>query len=391
MGIFDLFKKLVKKNKVEEIVIEKLVFSEIEGWIERKIRENETREKEILFVVGEKIGNFIKELREKIVILRGFDVEARKDKDNIKNIVINSREKYIESVEDLIERLNNLEEPKLEKFIEKINKIFFDFNKSSFRNYEITTILIGKEMAGIRNSLKTFSKKLVEIFNENKNIVDLSGSIVFIKLKLNQLSQTDKVLGEIKEEIAFLEKKTIGKKEEEEKLLGEIEKTKKSPNYLDYLSMQKKIKFLEEEIKKDIQSLKQLIDFKALTNFYHIFENEMSTIKEHRENFEESFRKDDGLRILNLLENSKLNNNEILEKEEHIRAGKEELKKNKQEIKGDETQNLNSEKTRIINEIEELNTEKVKEEKRHGKLKASKGKLISILKQELGRMNVEVI
>ena len=194
MGIFDFLKKIVKTNNVEEIAIEKLVFSEIEGWIERKIRENEIKEKEILFVVGEKIGDFIKELREKIVILRGFDVEARKDKDNIKNVVINSREKYIESVEDLIERLNNLEEPKLEKFIEKINKIFFDFNKSSFRNYEMTTILIGKEMAGIRDSLKTFSKKLVEIFGENKNIVGLSRSIVFIKLKLNQLNQIDKLL-----------------------------------------------------------------------------------------------------------------------------------------------------------------------------------------------------
>ena len=391
MGIFDFLKKIVKTDKVEEIVIEKLVFSEIEGWIERKIRENEIKEKKILFVVGEKIGDFIKELREKIVILRGFNVEARKDKDNIKNVVINSREKYIESVEDLIERLNNLKEPKLEKFIEKINKIFFDFNKSSFRNYEMTTILIGKEMAGIRDSLKTFSKKLVEIFDENKNIVDLSRLIIFIKLKLNQLNQIDKVLGEIKEEIAFLEKKTIDKKGEEEKLLEEIEKTKKSPSYLDYLNMQEKIKFLEEEIKKDIQSLKQIINFKALTNFYHIFENEMNTIKEHRENFEESFRKDNGLRILNLLENSKLNNNEILEKEEHIRARKEELKKNKQEIKGDGTQNLNSEKTRVSNEIEELNTEKVKEEKRYEKLKTSKEKLISILKQELGRMNVEVI
>ena len=391
MGIFDFLKKIVKKNKVEEIVIEKLVFSEIEGWIERKIRENEIKEKEILFVVGEKIRDFIKELREKIVILEGFDVEARKDKDNIKKIVTNSREKYIESVEDLIERLNNLEEPKLEKFIEKTNKIFFNFNKSSFKNYEMTTILIGKEMAAIRNSLKTFSKKLVEIFNENKNIVDLSRSIVFIRLKLNQLNQIDKVLGEIKGEIAFIEKKTIDKKEEEEKLLEEIEKTKKSTSYLDYLNMQEKIKFLEEEIKKDIQGLKQLIDFKALTNFYHIFENEMNAIKEHRENFEESFRKDDGLRILNLLENSKLKNNEISEKEEHIRIRKEELKKNKQEIKGDETQNLNSEKTRIGNEIEELNTEKVKEEKRYDKLKTSKRELISILKQEIGRMNVEVI
>ena len=390
MGIFDFLKKIAKTGNVEEIVIEKLVFSEIEGWIERKIRENEIKEKEILFVIGEKIENFIKEFRGKIVILGSFDVEARKDKDNIKKIVTNSREKYIESVEDLIERLNNLEEPKLEKFIEKINKIFFNFNKSSFKNYEMATILIGKEMADIRNSLKTFSKKLVEIFDENKNIVNLSKSIVFIKLKLNQLNQIDKVLGEIKDEITSLEKKTIDKKEEEEKLLEEIEKTKQSSGYLDYLNMQEKIKFLEEEIKKDIRGLKQLIDFKALTNFYHIFEDEMNTIKEHRENFEESFRKDDGLRILNLLENSKLNNNEILEKEEHIRAGKEELKKNKQEIKGDETQNLNSEKTRVSNEIEELNKEKVKEEKRYEKLRTIKEELISILKQELGRMNVEV-
>ncbi len=60
MGIFDFLKKIVKTGNVEEIVIEKLVFSEIEGWIERKIRKNAIKEKEIIFVVGEKIGNFIK-------------------------------------------------------------------------------------------------------------------------------------------------------------------------------------------------------------------------------------------------------------------------------------------------------------------------------------------
>ncbi len=113
MGILDLFKKLFKENKVEEIVVEKLAFSEIENWIENKIRENELKEKEILFVVGEKIEDLIKELGEKIVVLEDFDVGARKEKDQIKNIVNDSREKYIESVEDLIERLNNLEEPKL--------------------------------------------------------------------------------------------------------------------------------------------------------------------------------------------------------------------------------------------------------------------------------------
>ena len=245
-------------------------------------------------------------------------------------------------------------------------------------------------MGGLKDSLKIFSKELVKIFDENKNIVDLSKSLSFIKLKLNQINHIDKVLEEINEEIVFLEKKTINKKEEENLLKG-TEETKKSPDYLDYLDRQEKIKFLEEEIKKDIRGLRQLIDFKALANFYHIFENEMNTIKEHKENFEESFRKDTGLIILDLLENSKLNNNKILEKVEYIRARKEELNENKQKIKGYETQNPNSEKTRISKEIGELNTEKEKEEKRHKKLKISKEEAISVLKQKVSKLNVEFV
>lgn len=391
MGIFDLLKKLVKEKKVEEITVEKLAFSDIEDWIKNKIKENELKEKEIIGLVKKKMGSSNEQLKEKKSILENFDVESKKVEDRLKSIVNESRQKYIESLEIFMRDLNNIEKEKLEEFISYVNKVFLDFNKKSHVNYEKTTILIGKEMGSIRDSLKTFSKELVKIFDENKNIVDLSKSLAFIKLKLNQINQIDKVLEEIKEEIALLKKKIIDKKEEEEKLLEGIEETKKSPSYLDYLDRKEKINFLGKEIEKDIQNLRQLIDFKALANFYHIFGNEMNTIKEHKENFEESFRKDNGLKILNLLENSKLNNNEILEKTEHIRARKEELKKNKQEIKGDEAQNLNSEKTKINKEIGELNAEKAKEEKRHEKLKISKEKSISILKQEISKLNVEFV
>jgi len=48
MGIFNFFKKIIKEKKTEEIVKEKLVFSEIEDWIKNKIKENELKEKEIL-------------------------------------------------------------------------------------------------------------------------------------------------------------------------------------------------------------------------------------------------------------------------------------------------------------------------------------------------------
>ena len=66
MGIFDFLKKIVKTDNVGEIVIEKLAFSEVKEWINRKIGENELKKKEILFVVRGKIKDFIKELKEKI-------------------------------------------------------------------------------------------------------------------------------------------------------------------------------------------------------------------------------------------------------------------------------------------------------------------------------------
>jgi len=391
MGIFDLLKKLIKEKKFEEIVIERLAFSDVEDWTKNKTNKNELKEKEIIDLVKKKISSFNEQLKEKKSVLENFDVESKKEEDRLKSVVNESRKKYIESLEIFMRDLDNIEKEKLEEFISYVNKVFLDFDKRSHMNYQKTTILIGKEMGDLRDSLKTFSRELVKIFDENKNIVELSKSLAFIKLKLNQINQIDKILGEIKEEIAFLGKKIVNKKEEEENNKERIEETKKSPSYLDYLNMQEKIKFLGEEIKKDIQDLRQLIDLKALANFYHIFENEMNIIKEYKENFEESFRKDNGLRILNLLENSKLNNNKISEKVEHIRARKEELKENKQKIKGDETQNLNSEKTKINKEVEELNTEKEKEEKRHEKLKISKEEAISVLKQEVSKLNVEFV
>ncbi|MCK4553087.1 hypothetical protein KAT80_02700 [Candidatus Pacearchaeota archaeon] len=397
MRIFDLFKKLVKEKLIpqaqegQEIVIEKLAFSEIENWIEKKVKENEIKEKEILFVLGEKIEDFIEEVREKIVILEGFDVEAKKEKEQIKNIVINSREKYIESVEDLIERLNNLEELKLEKFIEKINKIFFVFNKSSFKNYERATILIGKEMANIKESLKVFSKNLLKTFDESKPIVNSFKNLLIIKEKLNTILSIDKTLERISEKKSNLNKK-ISEKEEENRILKEkAEEIKTSPAYLENLDKQKKIEFFREESKKDILELKQLLDFKALANFFHIFEEQMKIVKNHKEDFYAYFIKDNGKSIISLLNESKLNNDAIVEKIKIINSKLEEMKNHEQEIKKDETQEVYFKIKEVSIEIDNLKIEKVKEEKRHEKLKTSKEELISILKQELGRMNVEIV
>jgi len=391
MGILDLFKKLFKENKVEEIVVEKLAFSEIENWIENKIRENELKEKEILFVVGEKIEDLIKELGEKIVVLEDFDVGARKEKDQIKNIVNDSREKYIESVEDLIERLNNLEEPKLEKFIEKINKIFSDFNKSSFKNYERATILIGKEMASIKESLKVFSKDLLKTFDESKSVIDSFESLLIIKEKLDTITPIDKTLEGISEKKSNLNKK-ISEKEEENRILKEkVEEIKKSQNHLDFLDSKKRIESFRDESKKNILELRQLLDFKALANFFHIFEEQMSIVKAHREDFQINFEKDNGKIIIELLDEARLSNDVILEKVRQIRTKIEETENHEKNLKEDGTQEVYLRIKEVSLEIDNLKIENVKEEKRDEKFRANKKELAGSLRQELDRMGVEVV
>jgi len=391
MGIFDFFRKIVKENRAEKIVNDKLAFSEIEDWIKNKIKENEFKEEEILVIIRGKIRRFTGELREKIIILESVDVEAKKEKDNIKGIVNNSRKDYIKSVENFLENLNNLEMNEFEEFMKKINKIFLDFNKSSYKNYERATILIGKEMGSIKENLKVFSRELIRTFDESKGVVDSFKRISLVKSKLDMISSIDRTLGRVSETILSLNEKIKTKEEENKKLLEEIEKTKNSPNYLERLRTQKKIGSLKEELKDDIFRLKQLLDFKALANFFHINEEQMNILKAHKEDFYTNFQKDNGKVIIDFLDEAKLNNNTILEKVSLIRTKIEETSNYEREIKDDETQKLYPKIKEIALEIDNLKIEKVKEEKRDEKLKISKEESISVLKQELGKMNVEVV
>lgn len=391
MGIFDLFKKLFKEKKIEEIVIEKLAFSDIENWIENKTKANEIKEKEVILMIGDKIKKYNDELNQKIKILGDFDVESKKVEDRLKSVVNESRKKYIESLEIFIGRLNNIEKEKLEEFIFYVNRVFLDFNKKSHMNYQKTTILIGKEMRSIKDNLKIFSGKLVEIFDENKNIVDSFKGISLVKSKLNMIIAIDRTLEKIRETIPDLNEKIKGKEEENKKLLEEIEKIKKSSNYLERLRIQKKIESLKEELKNDVFRLNQLFDFKALANFYHSFEKEMKVIKEYKENFKKAFQKDGGKNILSLLDESKLNNETISEKVNLIRAKIEKTSTYEREIREDETEELYSQIKIMVMEIDNLKIEKVKEEKRDEKIRTNKKELIDSLKQELTKLNVEMI
>ena len=341
-------------------------------------------------MIQDRINFFANEFKEKINIVKVVDVESKKVEDKIKSVVDEGRKKYIESANDFINNLEGLEKGGFGKFTEEINKVFLDFNKSSHMSYERTTILIGKEMADIKKSLEVFSGDLIKIFEGNKDITDSSKIISYIKLKLEQVDEIEKDFERIGETIISLDKKKIEKEQENKKILEKIEEIKKSEDYIKNLERQEKIKLSEEELEKELFSLKQLIDFKGLANFFHIFGEEMSIIKVYRENFQTRFRKDDGESIVKLLNEAKLNNETISKKISQINNNEKEIAKNKQEIKKDGIEELYSETTKIILEIGSLKNEKEREEKRREKLKVRKKEFAEEVKEELGGLGGEV-
>ena len=129
MGLFDLFKKLIKEKELEGIVTEKLAFSDIENWTKNKRKENELKEKEIINSVKEKIRLFNEQLKEKKGILENFDVESKKVEDRLKSVVNEGRKKYLESLEIFMENLNNIEKEDLGEFLSYVNQVFLNFDK----------------------------------------------------------------------------------------------------------------------------------------------------------------------------------------------------------------------------------------------------------------------
>jgi hypothetical protein len=247
-------------------------------------------------------------------------------------------------------------------------------------------------MGEIKDSLKSLSKELIKVFDESKHIVDSSKAISLIQLKLKQMGVIEKNIKRANELKAALGRQIINKKEEDKRILEEIEKIKKSPEYLEHSEKLNRVKFLEEDLEKDFLNLRQLINFKALGNFYHIFEDKIEIVKSYRDNFQINFQKDNGEGILNLLNTAKLNTEEISDKINQISTKREEITKIEieNEKNKDPVQELHSKLTNTVLEVGNLNNEKAREEKRDKKLEANREEIVNQIKEEFEKIGVSV-
>ncbi|MBU0958547.1 MAG: hypothetical protein KKB31_01250 [Nanoarchaeota archaeon] len=389
MGFLDILKKAFGTNKtpiVEEP--EKIEFTSLPERLEDKEKENKKKESSVFYQIEDKVKESTKEINEKLEILKAYNLGSKKAEDKFKAMAENGRERYIETLEEFIDKLNSLEEKSFEQLVKNTSKIFSDFEKKSYTSYERATVLIGKEMAAIKEITVGLSKYFKKIFEDNKEIPYSRKTIAFISSRLEEIEEIDKDYKEINRDLEQLDYKLEELKEKSKKKLEEIARIKTTEGYLDNLKQKQKTNTLFEEIEREIYGLKSLIDFKALSSFFHEFENDMVLVKSYKDNFQETFQEDYGKALLRLLDDSKKNTQEMTNKINLIREKKEEADKIKSTIKSDATEPLSLKIAEMNTEIESLNEEKEKNIRAKEKLDSKKKELIDSIKEKSRLLNL---
>ena len=391
MGILNLLKNIFKEAEEKEPKRIKVNLSEIKPILDKNKEKIQERENSIISLIKTNIDSFSKDIQEKVEIVEKVDIESKEKNNKIKAIVYEGRKKYIEFIERL---MDNLEEHKnidnFQEIIENINYSFSKFNESSMKSYERATVLIGKEMGAIKESLKKFSKEILEIYNENKNIISEKKSILFSESKLNENLEIQDKLNKIEEESNELKTKI----KEKENILNEkltiLNKIKNSEEYIKNIQLKESIIIKEEEIKNQISQLRQDIDFKSLSSFFHIFPEKMNYIKRYKESFLLEFKEDRGKSLVNLLNEAGLNNDKISEQIKNISMKEEILEKQKKEIKEDPTNLVSSEIETLKENIKNWNDELDWIEKRTEKLKEDEKRNTQKIKEEFKKINIDI-
>ena len=391
MGIFDFFKKK-KENPDLELSQEQIQFSNIDTWLQTKKSELSEKESEIITQIQEFLNQLIQELEQETEILQNINLDDKpKTEERIKLIVKGNLENYITYVIQLIKDLKPIE-PNIITITDKINKIFSGFEQKSNLTYQKATLLVG-EVEKTKVSITNFFKNLKNILNENENLILVLKTVSFIETKLSEINNLNTKSKEINESLIQLQEKSNNLESKIKDINKEIKQIKESKEYEEELKNKQEIQKQNIKLNKQIQTLRQEINFKELANIFHTNKKEMEIIKKHKEDFKDNFNKDNGEKILSLLDEAKLGSDSIKSQITQIIDSKETLttlEESLNETRSKEIKDKEQEITQLKQEIESQKYEKTREQANQDKINKNKQDINELIKKELEKISVEI-
>ncbi|MCA9487636.1 MAG: hypothetical protein KC516_01605 [Nanoarchaeota archaeon] len=388
MGIFSFFKKKEKFEKDDSDRV--LKYQEIEDFLEDKEKSLHNEEKIALEEIDTLVDKLLKDLKEGLRILKSVNINSKKSDDKTKAHSIEGVKKYSENIEYLIEKLDSIKMKSLLETEKEIDEIFKEFDKLSSTNYERGTLLVGKEMASLKNSIKVFSKNLIKTLNQKKELKELILKIKIMFSKIEEINKIDSSIEKLKSKEKGLDKKIESVKKEEKELFEKESVYHKTKEYEEILEAKRNLEFLKKEIVKKMSELKSLIDFKSLSNFFHKYEKEMEILRKYRDDFKKMYEEDMGKKLISLLDESKLNKDKINSLVKEINKEFESLEKNYNKSKEDKTPSFSENLNKLRNSLEDLETIHSKDIRFNEKVVSSRERLLESLKKGLNNFKAEI-
>ncbi len=381
MSFFDLFRK--KKEKVIEN--EKISWNEFNFWLENKQKEIEKYENDFFIKIKENIDSFVSDINNQISVLQEVDISDRKVEDRVKYIVKENLRNYIVYLEKFMNQLKKIDSGK--NFVKKFNFIFNDFENKSKTNFTKANFLVGKEMDETKDILRKFLKEIENNIKKKSEIVN-SQTIQFIEEMDTNMQHIKNAKFEILKAIKEDKVKISNLNENIKTKDTEIIDLKNSKTFLHNEKKKKELEEKEKLLEKEIDKLKEIIDFKALTSFYHSFGKEMALVKECKENFKQILKKSKENKFLTLIEGAKLLNEKISKEIKKIDEKRKEIENI--EIKDMGYKNIEGDIKKMKSEIEYIDSRKNVKEKKVHQLDKNLEEIKEEIKKKLNGINVEL-
>ena len=304
MGFFDKIKEFFLSKEDKE-VIEEVNLNEIDSFLEKKknYTQNTLNDKSD-WLYGELVV-ILDKLEDDAKIVENINIQDKKVEEKIKNINEAGRKDYLSELYKLIENLHIKKEGEQEiiYITSELNK----FLKNTKKSYYYATLVVGDEMKTIKNGIIKIEKLEEEFRRENSELIEN-------KRKIEELMLRNK---EYKEKLEFNERliieidKTKKDIEDSQKNINElnskIEEIKSSSDYLEKQKLLKEKSEKEDSLKIIESNVNLLIDKKILEKYVYFTDNkENKRIAEsYIKNTPQSLLNDNELKILDVVEDVK--------------------------------------------------------------------------------------
>jgi len=172
----------------------------------------------------------------------------------------------------------------------------------SFKAFEKTTLLIGKEMEDTKRMIREFTNELNGFFERNRKIFEQEDRIKSIESYILILKDIENSESQIDEEIKNFEDEFEQFKEAKLNLETNLESIEKSKEH--ERDMEKKRKRGEElkEVERQIEITKSQIDIKKLARQFYKNPANNALLKNYSNNFLSGLRGDEELRIIEIVD-----------------------------------------------------------------------------------------